>query len=61
MTRLDPVHPGEALKRDFMDPFGLSVTALAKALGVTPRRDKGDATSATRRMTSSSTSMTLEN
>ena len=38
MTRLDPVHPGEVLKHDFMDPFGLSATALAKALGVTPAR-----------------------
>ncbi|MDE0702612.1 MAG: HigA family addiction module antitoxin [Rhodospirillaceae bacterium] len=38
MTRLDPVHPGEVLKRDFMGPFGLSATALAKAIGVTPAR-----------------------
>lgn len=38
MTRLDPVHPGEVLKHDFMDPFGLSATGLAKAIGVTPAR-----------------------
>ena len=38
MNRLKPVHPGEILKRDFMDPFGLSATALAKAVGVTPVR-----------------------
>ena len=38
MTRLEPVHPGEILKHDFMEPFGLSATALAKALGVTPAR-----------------------
>ena len=38
MTRLEPVHPGEVLKRDFMEPFGLSATALAKAIGVTPAR-----------------------
>ena len=38
MTRLDPIHPGEVLKHDFMEPFGLSATALAKALGVTPAR-----------------------
>ena len=38
MTRLDPVHPGEVLKRDFMEPFGLSSTALARAVGVTPAR-----------------------
>ena len=38
MIRLQPVHPGEVLKHDFMDPFGLSATALAKATGVTPAR-----------------------
>ena len=38
MNRLRPVHPGEILKRDFMDPFGLSATALAEAVGVTPVR-----------------------
>ena len=38
MTRLDPVHPGEVLKHDFMEPFALSSTALAQALGVTPAR-----------------------
>jgi len=38
MTRLQPVHPGEILKYDFMEPFGLSATALAKATGVTPAR-----------------------
>ena len=38
MTRLAPVHPGEVLKHDFMEPFALSSTALAKAIGVTPAR-----------------------
>lgn len=38
MTRLDPVHPGEVLKHDFMEPFALSATTLAKAIGVTPAR-----------------------
>lgn len=38
MTRLDPVHPGEVLKHDFMEPFALSSTGLAKAVGVTPAR-----------------------
>ena len=37
-AQLDPVHPGKILKRDFMEPFGLSSTALAKALGVTSTR-----------------------
>ena len=38
MTRLEPVHPGEVLKHDFMEPFALSSNALAKAIGVTPTR-----------------------
>lgn len=38
MTRLNPVHPGEILKYDFMEPFGLSSSALAKSVGVTPAR-----------------------
>lgn len=38
MTELSPVHPGEILKHDFMDPFALSVNALANAIGVSPAR-----------------------
>ena len=38
MTRLEPVHPGEILKHDFMEPLALSSTALASAIGVTPAR-----------------------
>ena len=38
MSRLAPVHPGEVLKHDFMEPFALSAAALAKAIGVTPTR-----------------------
>ena len=34
MNKLQPVHLGEVLKNDFIEPFDLS-TALAKALGVT--------------------------
>lgn len=29
-----PVHPGEMLREDFMPDYGLSVSALASALGV---------------------------
>ena len=32
------IHPGEILREEFMIPLGLSSTALAKALGVTPAR-----------------------
>ena len=31
---LPPVHPGEILKEDILPSVGLSVTAAAKALGV---------------------------
>ncbi len=38
MIRLQPVHPGEILKHDFIDPSRLSARALATALGVSPGR-----------------------
>ncbi len=38
MAELEPVHPGEILKHDFMDPWGLSATALSTALGMSPGR-----------------------
>jgi antitoxin HigA-1 len=36
--KLPAIHPGEILREEFMQPLGLSSTALAKALGVTPAR-----------------------
>lgn len=36
MDRLDPVHPGDVLREDFMKPLGLSAYAVAKAIGSTP-------------------------
>jgi addiction module HigA family antidote len=36
--KLPPVHPGEILFHDFMEPLGLSQSALAQAIGVTPMR-----------------------
>jgi addiction module HigA family antidote len=38
MTRLNPIHPGEILKHEFMEPFSLSSNRLAKHIGVTPAR-----------------------
>ena len=35
---LDPIHPGEVLLEDFMKPLNLTQYALAKAIGVPPRR-----------------------
>src|SRR5919201_6316026 len=34
--RLDPVHPGDILREDFMKPLGLSSYAVAKAIASTP-------------------------
>jgi addiction module HigA family antidote len=36
--RLPPVHPGEVLRHDFLDPFGLTAHALALALRVPANR-----------------------
>jgi len=36
--KLAPVHPGEILLHDFMEPLKLTQSALAKAIGVTPMR-----------------------
>jgi antitoxin HigA-1 len=38
LKRLSPVHPGEILLNDFMEPAGLSQNALARAIHVPPRR-----------------------
>ena len=38
MKKIEPIHPGEILKEEFMEPFGLSQNALARALHVPPRR-----------------------
>ena len=32
--KVRPTHPGEMLREDFMPDYGLSVSSLAKALGV---------------------------
>ena len=34
MTKLEPIHPGEILKYDFMDPLSLSAETLSKEIGV---------------------------
>lgn len=37
-NKFSPIHPGEILREEFMEPLGLSQNALARALGVSPRR-----------------------
>ncbi len=37
-AKLNPVHPGEVLFEEFLVPLDLSQNALARALGVPPRR-----------------------
>ena len=36
--KLEPVHPGEILFEEFLEPMGLSQSALARGIGVPPRR-----------------------
>lgn len=38
MKKLDNVHPGDVLLREFLEPTGTSQNALARATGVPPRR-----------------------
>ena len=37
-TIIDPIHPGEILREEFLDEYKLSATAFAKHLGVPPNR-----------------------
>ena len=37
-NKLSPIHPGEILKTEFMEPLALSANALARALGVPANR-----------------------
>ena len=36
--KLNPIHPGEVLLHEFLEPLGLSQNRLARDLGVPPRR-----------------------
>ncbi len=37
-TRIPPVHPGQVLQSEFLEPLGMTQYRLAKALGVGARR-----------------------
>jgi len=36
--RLQPIHPGEILREEFLEPMGISQYRLAKDISVDPRR-----------------------
>jgi antitoxin HigA-1 len=36
--KLPPIHPGEILREEFLEPMGISQYRLAKSLSVPPRR-----------------------
>lgn len=36
--KIQPIHPGEILMEEFLDPLGLSQNQLANDIGVPPRR-----------------------
>ena len=38
MAKLEPIHPGDTIKEDILQPLGMSVNQLAKALSVDATR-----------------------
>lgn len=38
ISKLPPIHPGEVLLRDFLEPLGMTQYRLAKDIRVPPRR-----------------------
>lgn len=38
MTRLKPIHPGEILEKEFLEPMSVTQYRLATDVGVPPRR-----------------------
>jgi addiction module HigA family antidote len=38
MKKLSPIHPGEILSAEFIEPKGISQSQLARAINVPPRR-----------------------
>lgn len=37
-TKIPPIHPGEILLEEFLDPLGVTQNRLAVSIGVPPRR-----------------------
>jgi addiction module HigA family antidote len=38
MRKMNPIHPGEILREEFLEPMGISQYRLAKDVSVPPRR-----------------------
>ena len=38
VSRKPPVHPGDVLREEFLEPLGMSASALAREIRVTPSR-----------------------
>jgi addiction module HigA family antidote len=38
MAKIAPIHPGEVLMDDFIEPLGITQNKIATAIGVPPRR-----------------------
>lgn len=38
MPKMNPIHPGEILREEFLEPMGISQYRLAKDVSVPPRR-----------------------
>ncbi len=38
MKKFEPIHPGEILQEEFLEPYGISQYKLAKDIGVAPIR-----------------------
>ncbi|MCB1144857.1 MAG: HigA family addiction module antidote protein [Leptospiraceae bacterium] len=38
MKKINPIHPGEILKEEFMDPYSLSIQSLSRQIYVSPMR-----------------------
>lgn len=36
--RLEPIHPGEILREEFLTPLGISINRLAREIAVSPAR-----------------------
>ena len=38
VAKMEPIHPGEILQTEFLEPMGITQHRLAKDIGVPPRR-----------------------